>query len=207
MTSVNVTEIRSFLINYYYTNLHFYISAGTLLHFCNLVSRYFCSPSFFCKATNAISKILRCSSFFWVFTVPSVLYPLHEVISFLPFFEVCTFFLMRPFSIVHAMSIVVVCTTCATCCLLRHCFISITTKSCWLKLTTLIHISHEVWSLTHGLSVDPGLPGSVDKAYTDRYHQLISVRLCQKPTWRWAITTSVRLTPLACEYNYLCKHH
>lgn len=117
------------------------------------------------------------------------------------------FFLMRPFSIVHAMSIVVVCTTCATCCLLRHCFISITTKWCWLKLTTLIHISHEVWSLTHGLSVDPGLPGSVDKAYTDRYHQLISVRLCQQPTWRWAITTSVRLTPLACEYNYLCKHH
>ena len=92
MYSVNVTETRSFLINYYYTNLHFYISAGTLLHFCNLVSRYFCSPSFFCKATNAISKILRCSSFFWVFTVPSVLYPLHEVISFLPFFEVCTNF-------------------------------------------------------------------------------------------------------------------
>lgn len=61
---------------------NFCIPVGTLLYFCSLVSNYFSSPSFFCKVACSAYQILSCFSFIWKFTILSVLYLLHEVLSF-----------------------------------------------------------------------------------------------------------------------------
>ena len=199
-----------FLINYYQTNFHLCIPIGILLHFYSFISNYFSSPSSFCKLAGIAYQILSCSSFFREFTVPSVLYPLHETFTFLSFFQVYTyyssFFLIRLFSIVHGMNIVVFCMTCPISSLLRHCYISIAAQCSWLKLIILIHISHKVRSLTHGLSVHPGLSGSVDNAYTDRCCQLPSGTVHDQVN-AGPSTTSVQLTPQGCQYNYLCNLH
>ena len=127
--------------------------------------------SFFCKATSTVYIsavcILSSSSFFSEFTISLVLYPLHEIFSFLSFFQAYTyysyFFLIRLFSIVHGMNIFLLCSTCSICSLVRDYYISIAAQWCWLKLIILIHISHKVSSLTYRLSVNPGLPDSLDK--------------------------------------------
>ena len=134
----------------------------SFLYFIQCSSLQFCSlasislpPSFFCKADSAVYQILSCSSFVWKFTVPLVLYPLHEILYFLSLFQVYTyylsFFLICPFSIVRDMNLVVFYTTCSICILLRGCCISITAQRCWLKLIILIHISssHQVPLMTN----------------------------------------------------------
>ena len=67
--------------------------------------------------------------FFWEFAIPLVLYPLHEILSFLSFFQVyayySSFFLIRPLSIGHSMNIIVLCITGFHCSLLCHCYIRI----------------------------------------------------------------------------------
>ena len=77
------TLLSFFPINYYKTNLHFCTPFDILLHFWF----YFFSPSFFCKLDVIVCQILSCSSYFWEFTDPSVLYSVLEILSFLLFFQ------------------------------------------------------------------------------------------------------------------------
>ena len=150
-----------FLIHYYQTNLHFYIPFGILLYFYitwfQTISRP--HPSFAKRLILSI-KFWAVFLFSWEFIVPSILCPLHEILSFLSFIQVYTyyssFFFIHPFSFVNDTNIVVFCTSCCICRLLCHCYISIAAQWCWLKLIILIHISHKVFSLMHGSSVHLG---------------------------------------------------
>ena len=173
-----VINFLFFPIDYYQTNLHFCIPFGIVLHFCSLVSNCFCSPFFFCKATSTVYRILNWSSFLWEATVPLSS-------SWNSFLFFCSFKL-------HYLH--------------YHCYISIATQCCCFKLIILIHISHEVCSLTQELSVHPGLPGSLHQNYTDRCCQFPSGTIHDELD-AGSSATLAQLTPLGWKYDYLCNLH